>query len=38
MSAKLSKLALGKIGETLVELEREKRGWMVFIPHILKKV
>jgi hypothetical protein len=30
---KLSKLAIGKIGETLVELELEKRGWMVFIPH-----
>jgi hypothetical protein len=29
----LSKLALGKIGETLVELELERRGWMVFIPH-----
>ena len=33
MNIKLSKLAYGKIGETLVELELEKRGWMVFIPH-----
>jgi len=30
---KFSKLAIGKMGETLVELELEKRGWMVFIPH-----
>ena len=30
---KLSKIAIGKIGESLVEVELEKRGWMVFIPH-----
>jgi len=33
MNIKLSKLACGKIGETLVELELEKCGWIVFIPH-----
>jgi hypothetical protein len=33
MGMKLLKLAVGKIGETLVELELERRGWMVFIPH-----
>jgi len=34
----LSKLAFGKIGETLVELELEKQGWMVFIPHFEERI
>lgn len=35
---RLTSSATGKIGETLVMLELEKRGWMVYLPHFEEKV
>lgn len=34
----LSTQAKGKIGETFVMLELEKRGWMIFTPHFEEKI